>query len=108
MDLKSLWNSSHASQHTGESHDGIAADARWLACDHLLQMLQRELVEMGRADEQERLEDSPHDASAHAVLEVSPLQKQCEDPVGDDLHVIMSKHLARKAPVNDVVALETV
>jgi len=106
MNLKSLWNSSHTGQHTGESHDGIAANARWLACDHRLQMLQRELIEMGRADEEQRLEDSPHDAIAHAVLDVSPLQKQSEDMVGDDLHVIAPKHLARKAHVNDVVALE--
>ena len=63
---------------------------------------------MRGTDEEQRLKDSPHDASTHAVLDVSPLQKQSVDTVRDGLHILATKHLASETPVNDVVALETV
>src|ERR1035438_5847107 len=69
-------------------------------------MVESNVFQMWRANEQQTLKDSSHHLRPRTFGCVSPFQEQPLHAIRDVSHVLTTKYLSREAEVNDMVAFE--
>src|ERR1700733_7257079 len=78
------------------------------ACNQCLKVLQLQLAQVRRSDEQERFEDGPHYLLACAGHPIAPLEEQFLHAFGDGPHILAAEYLAGKTHIDEVITLEAV
>src|SRR5258708_11515734 len=102
---------SKASEFREDSRNRISAistRARRTAPDHSTEVIQRDISQMRRAQEQQAFKNRAHDLRDRPPSAVAPLGQQSSNAVRDSLRVISAEYFSYQTGIDDVLPLQPV
>ena len=105
-DLHRFRNRADLCEYPRDCESAIGASPRRPPRDDAAEMVESDIFQVWRADEEQTLEDGAHHLVACASPPVAPLQEEILHAFRDLLRVLAAKNLPRQAGIDDVIALE--